>query len=145
MGIFHDHDLISILTLLQSLTLISCILYLGGGSLRVGLSSPPPDSSKLCFKLLRHTYFTYLLYLLYLRHLLYCTCLWDLHHMLVCTLSVAICSYLEPSGAIWRCLELSVAIWNYLELSGAWSYLAPSGHLELSGAIFSYLGLSEAM
>ena len=40
-----------ILTFLQSLSLISCILYLGG-SLRGGMSSPPPDPFKVPFKLI---------------------------------------------------------------------------------------------
>ena len=58
-----------ILTISQSLTVVSHILYLiSGGSLKGGLSCPPRNPAKSRFKLLCHTYLltllTYLLTLL---------------------------------------------------------------------------------
>ena len=123
----NTHTLIShththILTISQSLTLIFCILYLGG-SFRGGLSSPQPNCVKFPFELLMP-------YLLYLFTILYYTILYYTYGIYT-TYSRAYSNvYLELSGAVWSCLELSEAIWSYLKSSGAiWSYLEP---LELS-------------
>ena len=57
-----------------NLLLSYLVSHIWGGSLREGLSSPPPSPAKFRFKLWCHTYLlynTYLLYLLYLQYLLY--------------------------------------------------------------------------
>ena len=83
--ISYSHSHIS-----QFLTLISCILYLGG-SLRGGLLPPPPNPAKLRFKPLM----PYLITILYFTYYTILPYLWDF-----------ICSFAHTKTY----LELSVAI-----------------------------------
>ena len=116
-------------TISQSLTLISCTLYLVGDE-GGDFISPPPNPAKSPFKLLMHTHYAYLL-----TYGIYTKC--SFAQTVAYHLSEAIWSYLQVYGAIWSYLLLSGTIWSYLELSETiWSYL------KLSGAIWSDLDLS---
>jgi hypothetical protein len=92
---------IHILTL--SYSHIVLLSYSGGGVWGGGLSCPPPNQAKSCFKLLMHTYYPYYTYYTYSLYL------WDLYRMFVCThkcLYEAIWGHLKPSGIIGRYLGL---------------------------------------
>jgi hypothetical protein len=125
------------LTFSQSLTLISCISYLGEEFEGGGLSSPPPRLAKLCFKLLCHTYYTILYYTI-LTILTYYTYYTYNTYLLIGFIpysrlqtrmlsSGAPSSYRILPGVMWRFLKLSGVSWNHMVLS------------ELFGVICSYL------